>query len=310
VTDTVLIANPAASQFTGALHRTIVRVLGEHHTIETVWPQSASQSRMYAANAAQEGARLVVAIGGDGIVHHVAQGLIGSSSTLGIIPAGTTNVLARMLGIPAKPAAAAKMLATASTSTTWPILEVEADLQGGGTTRFWSLFALGIGPDAAVVEKAEQDPHRKYRFGSIHYARTAVATVWKDVRKRRPTALVEVEETSYPGIGALFQFHQSYTYFGRIPMRLGPSFPDPVTVVVIEQLPIRRALSLLRGATGKKGLSSVKGFRGLEGVDSAIVTSTLPLELQSDGEQMGLTTRVRAIYQPDRLTVATPQSPR
>ena len=309
MTDTVLIANPAASQFTGALHRTIVRVLGAHHTIETLWPQSASQSRMYAAKAAQEGAGLVVAIGGDGIVHHVAQGLIGSSTTLGIIPAGTTNVLARMLGIPSKPAAAAKMLATASTTTTWPILEVEADLEGG-TTRFWSLFALGIGPDAAVVEKAEQDPHRKYRFGSLHYARTAVATVWKDIRKRRATALIKPNDTSHPGIGALFQFHQSYTYFGRIPMRLGPSVPDPMTVVVIEQLPIRRAASLLLGATGKKGLSSVKGFTGLEGVTDAIVTSAIPLEIQSDGEQMGLTTRVRVIHQSDRLTVATPQSPR
>jgi diacylglycerol kinase family enzyme len=309
VTDTVLIANPAASQFTGALHRTIVRVLGAHRTVETLWPGSAAESRTYAANAAQEGAELVVAIGGDGIVHHVAQGLIGSPSTLGIIPAGTTNVLARMLGIPSKPTAAAKMLATAATPTTWPILEVEADL-AGGTARFWSLFALGIGPDAAVVEKAEQDPHRKYRFGSIHYARTAVATVWSDVRKRRPTALVKVGDTSYPGIGALFQFHQSYTYFGRIPMKLGPSVPDPLTVVVIEELPIRRAAALLRGATGKRGLGSVKGFIALEGVEDAVVTSAVPLELQSDGERMGPVTRVRVIHQADRLRVATPQSPR
>lgn len=309
MTDTVLIANPAASQFTGALHRTIVRVLGASREVDTVWPKSPSESRMFAARASQEGATLVVAVGGDGVVHHVAQGLIGTESTLGIIPAGTTNVLARMLGIPQKPAAAAKMLGAHSEVTTWPILEVEADL-AGGTSRFWSLFALGIGPDAAVVEKAEQDPHRKYRFGSIHYARSAIATVWSDIRKRDATALVKVGDESHPAIGALFQFHRSYTYFGRVPMSLGSVSPDPLTVLVIDNLPIRRTMSIIRGLVGKRGLGSVKGFTVIEGVNEATLTSVKPLELQSDGEMMGAATRVRVIHQAERLRVATPQSPR
>ena len=45
---------------------------------------------------------LIVACGGDGTVHEVASGMRGSSTPLGIIPAGTGNDVARAHGIPLK----------------------------------------------------------------------------------------------------------------------------------------------------------------------------------------------------------------
>lgn len=44
-------------------------------------------------------ADVVVAVGGDGTIHEVIQGLAGSSIALGILPAGTGNDLARYFGI-------------------------------------------------------------------------------------------------------------------------------------------------------------------------------------------------------------------
>ncbi len=45
----------------------------------------------------------IVAMGGDGTVNEVANGLLGSDATLAVIPAGTGNDFIRMLGIPGNP---------------------------------------------------------------------------------------------------------------------------------------------------------------------------------------------------------------
>src|SRR5574344_41087 len=53
-----------------------------------------------AKEAADNGADVVVAIGGDGTVNEIARSLIHTNTTLGIIPCGSGNGLARHLGIP------------------------------------------------------------------------------------------------------------------------------------------------------------------------------------------------------------------
>jgi diacylglycerol kinase (ATP) len=62
-----------------------------------------------AAAAAADG-RVVVAVGGDGMAGALAAAAAAGSATFGIIPAGRGNDLARVLGIPAEPAAAARLL--------------------------------------------------------------------------------------------------------------------------------------------------------------------------------------------------------
>ena len=53
-----------------------------------------------ARREAERGTPLVLAFGGDGTYNEVARGLLGSSSALGVLPGGTTSVLAYELGIP------------------------------------------------------------------------------------------------------------------------------------------------------------------------------------------------------------------
>jgi YegS/Rv2252/BmrU family lipid kinase len=53
-----------------------------------------------ARRAVLAGARLIIVSGGDGTIESVARGLVGSRTTLGIIPTGTRNNIAHSLGIP------------------------------------------------------------------------------------------------------------------------------------------------------------------------------------------------------------------
>jgi diacylglycerol kinase (ATP) len=67
---------------------------------ESVLKTSGKQVRAIAKEAADSKAELLLVAGGDGTIEDAAAQLIGSKTTLGIIPIGTMNNLARALGIP------------------------------------------------------------------------------------------------------------------------------------------------------------------------------------------------------------------
>ncbi len=62
--------------------------------------EGAGHATELARTAVHEGHELVVAVGGDGTMNEVAQGLIDTPATLGLLPCGSGNGLARHLGIP------------------------------------------------------------------------------------------------------------------------------------------------------------------------------------------------------------------
>ncbi len=62
--------------------------------------QSRGHAIELARNAAAARVHMVFAVGGDGTVNEVAQGLVGTSTPMGILPKGSGNGLARHLGVP------------------------------------------------------------------------------------------------------------------------------------------------------------------------------------------------------------------
>ncbi len=97
----VVIVNPTAGRgMAGKQVPEIRRLLGAN-AAGWVWQhtQKRGDAEGMARQAAQVGTPLVVAVGGDGTLHEVVNGVLGTGTTVGLIPYGTGNDFARALGL-------------------------------------------------------------------------------------------------------------------------------------------------------------------------------------------------------------------
>ncbi|MCZ6566853.1 MAG: diacylglycerol kinase family protein [Actinobacteria bacterium] len=303
----VVIANPVASQFTGGSHRDVMAHLSKSHSVEAIWPSSATEATAAAAAAATSEASIVVAMGGDGMVHHVSQGLVGTETALGIIPVGTTNVVARLLQIPSRPVKAARLIARSDGTTTAGVARMTFR-RGTTETTHYGVFACGFGLDAEVVVKADSDPYRKYRFGSIHYARTAIGVGVRTFPSRRPHLSVTADGQEIQATTALIQFRDVYSYFGKVPLRLSRSRPAPMTVLVMERLRRHRIPQIAVDVITGRELENVKGMEVWRRVEHVEVRADPPVAAQADGESLGMVDQATVDWFPDSLRVVGGQS--
>jgi len=109
----------------------------------------------------------VLAVGGDGTVSAVASGLIGSEVPLGIVPAGTANILADELNIPLDVEQACQLLASRHRT-------VHLDAMWVGQHPYFT--HVGVGLDALVMQDTRPDTKR--RFGRMAYVLTATVLDW------------------------------------------------------------------------------------------------------------------------------------
>ena len=101
VPEAVLIINPTAGRGrAGKQVPEIKRLLGAKAE-EWAWQytQKRGDATQMAREAAESGVRLVIAVGGDGTLHEVVNGVLGTGATVGLIPFGTGNDFARALGL-------------------------------------------------------------------------------------------------------------------------------------------------------------------------------------------------------------------
>jgi YegS/Rv2252/BmrU family lipid kinase len=146
--------------------------------------------------AVAEGWPAVVAVGGDGVVHEVANGLMrragdGPTIPLGIIPVGSGNDFIKMLALPAhKPALAVQHL-LAATPRPVDIGRVTHHRSGGGPAGVWYFTnGVGVGFDAQVATHARGIKRLR---GVAIYAWAVVKTL-SDLRSPRIRVVVDGEE--------------------------------------------------------------------------------------------------------------------
>ena len=99
--DVYMVVSPNGGRGRAAAAAPIVRQVIEdsgHRAID-VSGRSAEETAEAARSAVRDGASRLIAVGGDGIVHLAAQGVIDTEAVLGVVPAGTGNDYARTFGL-------------------------------------------------------------------------------------------------------------------------------------------------------------------------------------------------------------------
>lgn len=188
-----LISNPNAGRGGARRARAVELFCGrlrerglEVEAADTAGPGDAAR---LAREAVGRGYGEVIVSGGDGTVNEALQGLVGERVRVGVWPAGTANVLARQLGLPFDPVAAADSFAGGRAQR---ITLGRATEEETGRSRYFFLLA-GVGLDASVVRNVR--PRLKKRVGEAAYWYSGFAHL---VHWRPEVFSVEANGERYP----------------------------------------------------------------------------------------------------------------
>jgi YegS/Rv2252/BmrU family lipid kinase len=157
------------------------RDLLQRHGIEAeIWcTEHPGHATSLAQRAAREHYELVIAAGGDGTVEEVAEGLVGTTVELGVLPLGSVMNIARMLGIPRDLDAAADVIRDRRVAR----IDVGRATTGARTAYF--VEAAGIGIDAGLFAYFNQIDSGNWRS-----LRPLLTFMWR-YRPRRLTLRID-----------------------------------------------------------------------------------------------------------------------
>lgn len=167
----VLIYNPVAGKLKRdnqrILHRTIEALAGVGVKVEAIPTTGPATATGLARAAVKRGADLVIALGGDGTINEIANGVIGTDTPLAILPGGTANCLGIETGMGTNPVRAVARLEKCVPRRIAVGRLTCRELSGGGETSRNFLSMVGVGLDAKIV--SEVNPAIKKATGKLAY---------------------------------------------------------------------------------------------------------------------------------------------
>ena len=179
----LVIYNPTAGRFPvkpflKAIEAELVRV---GWRVDIVATRSGEHAVQLGQQAAAEEYDAAFAVGGDGTVGQVASGLVGSETALGVLPAGTSNVWAQELGLPAFTwAYPGRLQENARTLAGAPIHRVDM----GQCNEYFFMMWAGMGLDALAIRTIEPRVRLEKFFAVPEYAASTIWNVsqWSGIR--------------------------------------------------------------------------------------------------------------------------------
>ncbi len=246
-----------------------------------------------ARRAVADGADLVLVWGGDGMVQRITGALAGSGTPVGLLPAGTANLLARNLGVPVDLGPAVR--------TALHGADRRIDL-GTFDGEHFAVMA-GVGFDAAIVGGA--DRQAKARLGRLAYFRAGL----RGMRGPTVPARVTVDgEVWYRGPVSCVLLGNVGRITGGIPA-FDDAEPDDGLLevgVATAEGALQWARTLGRMALGRSERSPFVRITRGRTVD---VRLDAPMPYELDGGARGTVRTFTASVEPGSLTVRVPARP-
>lgn len=277
-----MIVNPAAGAGLASKSRSSVAdyFTAQGRKVEFSESASSDDLRRQAARATAEGFRFVIALGGDGAVHHLVEGLFGdlfgTPAIAGILPAGNGNDIARALGIPLDPVRAAEAFLH---SQARPIDVVRSQFADGRTAHF--LVAGGMGLDAEAAHLA--NTIFKQWPGVTRYLAGALTAFFDGATFN---LRAEIDSVAWSG-RALLAVVANGPYYGS-GIRIAPEAKmndGTLDVLLVRDVPWTRLLEAIPIllTSGDLRFREIERFRG----HRVRLEADRPVKVHGDGEFLG-----------------------
>jgi diacylglycerol kinase family enzyme len=302
-----LIVNPQATRVSERVRREVSTALGSEHKLQVHLTGQPEHGAELARRAVDDGAELVVVLGGDGTVNEVVNGMCGMPVPLGLVGGGKTNVFARGLGLPADTSRACKRL---------------LELLRAGVTRRISLgnaggrvftFGAGLGLDGAIVREVERRRRAQQLYGDPAYVAAGLKTLFLSYDREHPHLKVQRAPGSAPltGFFALVSNGDPFTYLGRRPFRPTPqaTWEGGLDLLVGQTMSAPAITRALTGMLSPRPRTTYPRFPVLHDERRFVLECDVPLAFQLDGEYLGDHTRVDFQLEEGALEVVAPNPP-
>lgn len=223
-----LLTHPGAGRGRGARARSLVlpRLRDAGFDVVDLVGRDVDEARRLAAGAVADGVEALVACGGDGTVHLALQHVVRAGLPLGVVPAGTGNDLARELGLPAAPLAAADRIIAGARRT--------LDVARVGDRYVATVVACGF--DALVAERADA---MTWPRGPLRYV-AATAVELRSLAPRRYTLELDGRVRTVEGV--LAAVGNTSSFGGGLRITEGAEPDDGLLDVVVVRSLDRRGL--------------------------------------------------------------------
>ncbi len=282
----LVVANPHATATTARERDVLAHALGSNAELTVEETANRGHAAALACRAMRDGTDAVVALGGDGTVNEVVNGLLTDGvhpgvPALGVVPAGSTNVFARALGLPNDPIEATGVLLEGLRTGNRRAVSL------GVLDDRWFVFAAGIGFDAAIVAGVERQRGKGKRSTHALYIRVGLREFLRADR-RHPYVHVDLPDgTTLDNVYfALITNADPWTYVGNRPLHPTPAvtFDNGLALYARRRM---NAAGMLFSMIRMSGASPRVGRRGAHvrhDLDGVIIRADHPLPVLVDGD--------------------------